>query len=61
MSLYWMQRDDINQAKIYLTIIQKIAPNSYQITDLQQKMKSKLFLQSMEKANKELEPQMTTG
>ena len=61
MSLYWIQKGDINQAKIYLAIIQKIAPKSYQITDLQQKMKSKLFLQSMEKMKKEIEPQMTIG
>lgn len=54
ISLYWIQKGDINQAKIYLAIIQKIAPKSYKITDLQQKMKSKLFLQSMEKLQKEL-------
>jgi tetratricopeptide (TPR) repeat protein len=61
MGLSWIQKGDINQAKIYLAIIQKIAPKSSQITDLQQKMKSKLFLQSMEKLQKELKPQMSTG
>lgn len=61
MSLCWIQKGDINQAKIYFAIIQKIDPKSHQVTDLQQKMKSKLFLQSMEKMKKEVEPQMSNG
>ncbi|MCX6990071.1 MAG: DUF1186 domain-containing protein [Chlamydiae bacterium] len=56
MSLYWIQKGDINQAKIYLGIIQKITPNSYQVTDLQKKMKRNLYLQSMEKMQKDVEP-----
>lgn len=60
MSLYWIQKGDINQAKIYLAIIQKIAPKSSQVTDLQKKMKGKLFLQCMEKLQKEVKPQMST-
>lgn len=55
MSLYWIQKGDINQAKIYFAIIQKIAPKSHEITDLQKKMKSQLFLQSLEKMKKESE------
>jgi tetratricopeptide (TPR) repeat protein len=61
MGLYWIQKGDINQAEIYLAIIQKITPKSSQITVLQKKMKSKLFLQSMEKLQKELKPQMSNG
>lgn len=61
MSLYSIQKDDLNQAKIYLEMIQKISPKSYEIKDLQQKMKSRLFLQSMEMQRRELALQMSTG
>ncbi len=61
MSLYWIQKNDLHQAKIYLEMIQKISPKSYEIKDLQQKMKSKLFLQSMDRQRRELALQRSTG
>lgn len=60
LSLYWIQKDDLNQAKIYLEIIQKISPKSYEIKDLQQKMKNRLFIQSMERLQREQTLQMST-
>jgi hypothetical protein len=49
LGLYWIQKGNINWAKNYLAIIQKISPNSARIKNLEQKMKNKLFLQSLEK------------
>lgn len=54
MGWYWIQKDDIDQAKIYLEIIQEISPKSAEIKSLQKKMRSRLFLRLMEKQQKSL-------
>jgi tetratricopeptide (TPR) repeat protein len=53
MGLYWIKKDNINQAKVYLGIIQNISPNSGEVKELQKEIKSKLFLQAMERHQKE--------
>lgn len=50
MSLYWIQKKDINKAKVYLAIIQKISPNNVVIKNLQKKMKTNIFLNYLEKS-----------
>ena len=49
MGLYSIQKDTIQQAKIYLAILQKIAPDSDKIEDLYRNIRRTLFMQSMEK------------
>jgi tetratricopeptide (TPR) repeat protein len=61
MSRCWIQKNDLNQAKIYLEIVQKISPKGHEIRDLQKKMKSKVFAQFIEKRQTALTNQMTTG
>lgn len=59
MSLYWIQKDDFKQANIYCAILKEIAPKSHEITDIQQKMRGKIVLQSIEKMGKDRASQVT--
>lgn len=51
VGLYWIQKDNINQAKIYFHLIKQLNPESPEAKFLHQKMKTKLFLQSLAKIN----------
>ena len=49
MGLYWIYKNDLSQANIYMQIIQKISPKSREIEDLQKKIRNKLFFQSIKR------------
>lgn len=46
---YWIQKNNIEQAKVYLKILQQIAPKSSWTEDLKNKVQSYIFDQTMEK------------
>ncbi len=45
LGLYWVQKGDVNQAKIYLGIINKIPSAEFEKNDLQKKISNKIFHQ----------------
>lgn len=47
MSLYYVQKDDIQQAKVYRQILQKIDPDCDKIEVLDRKIKNRLFHQAL--------------
>ncbi|MBF8263422.1 MAG: hypothetical protein HW387_1087 [Parachlamydiales bacterium] len=50
MSLCYIQKGDLNQAKVYLQILQELAPECAEVEDVVKRIKGALFLQALANA-----------